>query len=130
MNPSSLTAEVLMVTNAMRTSKQFEWLVDSLYPYTPYPFSLSPPTTTSSCGIIQLSSSYQHIRGEVISCCFPPPPPLFRATPPKAYRRYKARDRIGAIAPSLHHSHSNVRSGPCLQPTSQYTVMPDPRPTE
>ena len=26
----------------------------------------------------------------------------------------------------LHHSHSNARSEPCLQPTPQLTEMPDP----
>ena len=33
---------------------------------------------------------------------------FFRATP-RAYGRSQARGRIGAIAVSLHHSHSNLR---------------------
>ena len=42
----------------------------------------------------------------------------------------QARGRIGATAASLHHSHSNMGSEPCLQPTPQLLVMPDPPPTE
>ena len=33
---------------------------------------------------------------------------------------------LGAAAASLHHSHSNTRSNPCLQPTPQLTAMWDP----
>ena len=35
-----------------------------------------------------------------------------------------------AVAAGLHHSHSNAGSEPCLQPTLQLTVTPDPSPTE
>ena len=41
---------------------------------------------------------------------------LFRATP-TAYGGYQASRRIGDIAASLHHSHSNVGSEPRLWPT-------------
>ena len=42
---------------------------------------------------------------------------LFRAAP-AADGGSQARGRIRAIAASLHHSHSNARSKPHLQPTS------------
>ena len=38
----------------------------------------------------------------------------------------QARGLIGAVATSLHQSHSNIRSELCLQPTSQLMTMPDP----
>ena len=38
----------------------------------------------------------------------------------------QARDRIGAVAASLHHSHSNARSKLRLRPTAQLTATPDP----
>ena len=50
---------------------------------------------------------------------------LFRAAP-MAYGGPKARSQIGAVAVSLHHSHSNAGSEPHLQPTPQLTMMPDP----
>ena len=49
----------------------------------------------------------------------------FRAAP-TAYGGSQARGLIGAIAAGLHYSHSNARSEPRLQPTSQLTVVPDP----
>ena len=49
---------------------------------------------------------------------------LFRAVS-VAYGGSQARGLLVAVAPSLHHSHSNVRSEPCLQPTPQLTAMPD-----
>ena len=48
---------------------------------------------------------------------------LFRAAP-VAHGNSQARDRIGAAAPSLHHSHGNVGSEPCLQPAPQLMAMP------
>ena len=54
---------------------------------------------------------------------------LSRAAP-MAYGSSQARGWIGAIAASLHHSHSNAGSGPCLWPTPQLMATPDPRPTE
>ena len=51
--------------------------------------------------------------------------PLFRAAP-VAYGSSWARGQIGAAAASLHHSHSNTRSEPCLQPTPQFRAMLDP----
>ena len=47
-----------------------------------------------------------------------------------AYGVSQARGLIGAAAAGLHHSHSNVRSKPCLRATPQLTAMPDPQPTE
>ena len=50
---------------------------------------------------------------------------LFRATS-VTYGNSQARGQIRAAAAYLHHSHSNARSEPHLQPTQQLTVMPDP----
>ena len=44
---------------------------------------------------------------------------LFRAAP-VAYGRSQARGS------NLHHSHSNGRLEPCLQPRTQLKAMPDP----
>ena len=38
--------------------------------------------------------------------------------------------QIGAVATGLHHSHSNARSEPRLQPTPQLSATLDPSPTE
>ena len=54
---------------------------------------------------------------------------LYRATP-EAYGGYQAKGQIGALAPSLYHRDSNIRSKPRLWPTLQLTATPDPRPTE
>ena len=35
-------------------------------------------------------------------------------------------ESVGAVASYLHHSHNNVGSKPCLQPTPQLTTIPDP----
>ena len=43
-----------------------------------------------------------------------------------AYGNSQARDRIRATAACLHHSHSNVGSELCLQPTPWLVAMPDP----
>ena len=43
-----------------------------------------------------------------------------------AYGGSQARDRIGAVATSLHQSHSNVGSKLRLQPTPQLMATPDP----
>ena len=50
---------------------------------------------------------------------------LFRATP-TAHGGSQARGRIGAVATSLCHSHSNAGSQPCLRPTQQLTATPHP----
>ena len=42
----------------------------------------------------------------------------FSREAPTAYGGFQARGLIGAVATSLHHSHSNKGSEPCLQPTS------------
>ena len=47
-----------------------------------------------------------------------------------AYVSCQARGGIGAAAASQHHSHSNARSEPHLQPTPQLTAMLHPLPTE
>ena len=55
---------------------------------------------------------------------------LFFRTAPAAYGGSQARGQIRAPASGWHHSHSNMRSKPCLQPTPQLTVTLDPRPTD
>ena len=45
---------------------------------------------------------------------------------PVAYGSSQVRSLIGAVAASLHHSHSNTRSEPHLQSTPQLMAMPDP----
>ena len=45
---------------------------------------------------------------------------------PTAYGGSQARGLIGDVATSLRQSHSNVGSEPCLQPTPQLMVTPDP----
>ena len=57
-------------------------------------------------------------------CCF-----LFRVAP-LAYVSSQARGRIGAVAASLHHSHSNSGSEPHRQLTLQLTATPDTLSTE
>ena len=49
---------------------------------------------------------------------------LFRA-PPVAYGSLKAKGLIRAVAASLHCSHSNTESKPCLLLTAQLMAMPD-----
>ena len=50
---------------------------------------------------------------------------LVRAAP-VAYGNSQARGQIGAVDAGLHHSHSNARSKPHLQPTPQLTATLDP----
>ena len=45
---------------------------------------------------------------------------------PAAYGSSQARGRIGVVAASLHHSHSNVRFELHLEPTPQLTATQDP----
>lgn len=47
-----------------------------------------------------------------------------------AYGSSQTRGLIGAVAASLHQSHSNPGSKLRLQRTSQLTATPDPQPTE
>jgi len=54
---------------------------------------------------------------------------LFRAAP-AAYGGFWTRGRIGAVAASLCHSHSNVESELHLQPIPQLIALLDPQPTE
>ena len=51
---------------------------------------------------------------------------VFSRAAPMAYGGSQARGLIGAVATSRCHSHSNVGSEPCLQPTPQLTAMLDP----
>ena len=55
---------------------------------------------------------------EILFCLFRP-----EST---AYGGSQARGPIGAVASSLHHSHSNSGSELRLQPTPQLTAMLDP----
>ena len=48
---------------------------------------------------------------------------LFFRAAPAAYESSQARGLIRATAASLHHSHSNMGSEPCLKPTLQLTAM-------
>ena len=50
---------------------------------------------------------------------------LFRAIP-ATYGSSWARGQIRATAASLHHSHSNMGSVPCLQPIQQLMATLDP----
>ena len=50
---------------------------------------------------------------------------LFRAAP-TAYGGSQARGPVGAVATSLHHSHSHTGSEQRLQPTLQLTATLDP----
>ena len=54
---------------------------------------------------------------------------VVRATP-TGYGISQPRDQIGAATPGLHHSRSNARLEPRLQPTLQLMATPDPSPTE
>jgi len=45
---------------------------------------------------------------------------------PTVYGGSQARGLFGAVATSLHQSHSNVGSEPRLQPTPQLTATQDP----
>ena len=55
---------------------------------------------------------------------------LFFWTASAAYGGSQARGLIGAVAASLHHSHSNARFKPHLQPTPELVATPDPQTTE
>jgi len=54
----------------------------------------------------------------------------FSRAAPVAYGGSQARGLIGAVAASLHQSHSNLGSELHLQPTPQLTATPDPQPTD
>ena len=51
---------------------------------------------------------------------------LFSKAAPMAYGGSQTRGPIGAVAPHLLHSHSNMGSKPRLQPTPQLMTTPDP----
>ena len=51
---------------------------------------------------------------------------FFLRAAPAAYGNSQAWDKIRAAAANLHHSHSNARSKPHLQPTPQLLAVPDP----
>ena len=50
----------------------------------------------------------------------------FSRAAPRAYGCSQARGLIGAVAASLHLSHSNAGSEPRLQPIPELMAMPDP----
>ena len=50
---------------------------------------------------------------------------LLRATA-TAYEGSQARGPFGAVAASLHHSHCDTGSEPCLRPTPQLMVIQNP----
>ena len=60
------------------------------------------------------------LRALFCCCCC-----VFRAAP-AAYGVSQARGLFGAAAAGLHHSHSNTRPEPRLQPTPQFTATPNP----
>ena len=51
---------------------------------------------------------------------------LFFRAESTAYGGSQARGRIGSTAASLHYSHGNAGSKPCLRPTPPLMVTPDP----
>ena len=48
---------------------------------------------------------------------------FFLRTAPEAHGGPQARDLIGPVAADLHHSHSNTRSEPCLQPVQRMAKL-------
>ena len=50
----------------------------------------------------------------------------FSRAAPTAHGGSQARGQIGAVATGLRQSHSNTGSEPHLQPTPEFTAMPDP----
>ena len=69
----------------------------------------------------QLLDGYRPFSAFLFVCLFC----LFGATP-MAYGGSQSRGRIGAVAASLHQSHSEARSELRLQPTPQVMATPDP----
>ena len=53
---------------------------------------------------------------------------VFSRAAPTVHRCSRARGLTGAVTASLHHSHSNATSKPCLRPSPQLTATPDPNP--
>ena len=51
---------------------------------------------------------------------------FFLRVAPAEYGSSQARSQIGAAATSLHHSHTNIGSKLCLQPTPKLMATPDP----
>ena len=51
---------------------------------------------------------------------------VFLGPHPRHMEVPRLRGLIGAVAASLHHSHSNAGSEPCLKPTPQLAATPDP----
>ena len=75
--------------------------------------------------ILLKQSSIEYLTYEDISFFFFVFLPFSRAAP-AAYGGSQARGLIGAVAASLHQSHSNAGSEPCLRPTPLLTATPDP----
>ena len=90
-------------------------------------------TSHGACGLRQMSlllwavvrSFIRFLSFPLLFSSLPSFFPLFRAAP-TAYGSSQTRGQIGAAAAGLHHSHSNARSEPHLQPTPQLMAMPDP----
>ena len=73
----------------------------------------------------EISKKSKKCENTEISCYFILLIYFFRTTP-VAYGSSQVRGRVGAVAASLHHSHSNTGSNMHLQPTPQLMAMPDP----
>ena len=71
------------------------------------------PASCAQASIPKGSPGFQSPRSLSLLCFC-----LFGATP-AAYRGSQARDPIGAVAASLHHSHRNSGSEPC---SATYTI--------
>ena len=50
----------------------------------------------------------------------------FSTAAPTTYGGFQAKGPVGAVATSIHQSHSNAESKPHLQPTPQLMATPDP----
>ena len=50
---------------------------------------------------------------------------VFSRAAPMLYGGSQAKGPIRAVPASLHQSHSNVGSEPCLRPTPHLVAMPD-----
>ena len=72
-------------------------------------------------GLQRLSSHYVHRRSPLGLSLN-----LLSWATPMTYGGSQATGRIGDVAASLRHSHSNLGSELRLQPTPQLMAMPDP----
>ena len=96
-----------------------------------------PPAASASPDLTPVSVFPSEPQASLSTCQPPQPGPQqsflfcflffrpFRAAP-AACGGSQARSRIRAVAAGLHHSHSNARSEPGLQPAPQLTATLDP----